>query len=94
MSYVGKLNQDQINTIKEIHKTKGLRLTTASGLSGEMTNSHELIISLLGMAEDNLEQTNKILEMKKVLKRIDEDCQDPKSPNAMNHKIWIEELGL
>jgi len=32
--------------------------------------------------------------MEKVLKRIHVDCRDPKTPNAMNHKIWIEELGL
>jgi len=30
--------------------------------------------------------------MEKVLKRIHDDCHNPKTPEAMNHKIWIEEI--
>lgn len=60
---IGKLNQEQIDFIKDVHKTKGLKLAFSSGLDGGITNSHELIISLLGMAEENLEQTKKIEEM-------------------------------
>lgn len=61
---VGKLNQEQIDTIKEIHRTVGLKLASSTGLNGHLENSHELIISLLGMAEENLGQTKDIEDLK------------------------------
>ena len=42
---------EQLEALEEHIKSPGLKLTTASGLSGEISNSHEVLTLLIGMAK-------------------------------------------
>lgn len=46
-----------------------------------------------GSADEEAERlANLAPDMEKVLKRILDDCADPQTHAAMNHKLWIEEV--
>lgn len=60
-----------LDTIKAVHKKKGLELRTASGLDGTIRNSNgsgtEVVDAMLGTIEQSLAKDQKIADLEKEL---------------------------
>ncbi len=64
------LNKSAIQDLRNYMSGVGLTLSTASGLSGQISNSTDVINALLDMAEENLEQTKEIERLEEALREL------------------------
>ena len=60
MTQTSKLNTDEIRSLRAFMEGVGLRLATASGLEGGITNSTAVINSLLDMADKLIDVQHKL----------------------------------
>lgn len=92
------LQLSEINALEEHHKSPGLRLATASGLTGEVVNSDQAISSLLTMSKASIEQKNliqkegaKLCSMRRLGNLMDL-CEDQKTISTARLYRILNEL--